>query len=233
MYSKLKHEVFVANLLLPKYELITFTWGNVSQIDRDLNVVAIKPSGVEYESMTVDDIVVVDLQGKVLDGKLNPSSDLKTHLEFYKAWPQVNGVVHTHSRWATSWAQAGSSIPALGTTHADYFNGEIPCTRKMTKTEIEGDYEKETGLVILETFENNNIKPTEVPGVLVYSHGPFTWGKDALKAVENAVVLEELAFMAANTQAILQKYPEQMQKELLNKHFQRKHGDTAYYGQKK
>ncbi len=232
MLEELKQRVLDANKLLPQYGLVTFTWGNVSEIDREKGIVAIKPSGVKYTSMTIDDIVLVDLQGNVVEGTLKPSSDLPTHLEFYKHWENVNGVVHTHSRWATSWAQAGKDLIALGTTQADYFNGAIPCTRKMYTEEIQGEYEKETGKVIVETFEKRNIKADEVPGVLVHSHGPFTWGKDAFDAVHNAVVLEECAMMACIANLLNEKNSEPMQEELLNKHFQRKHGAGAYYGQK-
>lgn len=230
MYKKLKKKVLEANLLLPKYDLITFTWGNVSEIDRELGVVAIKPSGVEYDDMKVDDIVVVDLDGNVLDGKLKPSSDLMTHLELYKSFESIGGVVHTHSRHATSFAQAGKDIVALGTTQADYFYGNVPCTRQMTPEEIAQDYELNTGKVIVETFVENNINAAEVPGVVVYSHGPFAWGSDCMNAVHNAVVLEEVARMNINV-AILNPNIERMQQELLDKHFKRKHGPNAYYGQ--
>lgn len=232
MLEELKQRVLEANKLLPKYGLVTFTWGNVSEIDREKGIIAIKPSGVEYEAMTVEDIVLVDLQGNIVEGTLKPSSDLATHLEFYKEWKEVKGVVHTHSRWATSWAQAGKDLVALGTTQADYFNGTIPCTRKMNTQEIQGDYEKETGKVIVETFKERKIPAVEIPGVLVHSHGPFVWGKDAFDAVHNAVVMEECAMMACMANLLNGKDNEPMQQELLDKHFQRKHGPGAYYGQK-
>lgn len=232
MLEKLKQEVLEANLLLPKYGLITFTWGNVSAIDRESGLVVIKPSGVEYDEMTRDDMVVVDLMtGKVVEGKLNPSSDTPTHLELYKAFSQIGGIVHTHSRWATTLAQAGVGVTALGTTHADYFYGEIPCTRKMTPQEIAGEpghYEKETGKVIIEAFEGKNA--ADIPAALVHSHGPFAWGKDAKTAVHNAVVLEEVSFMAWHDMVLNKAEP--MQQELLDKHYLRKHGKNAYYGQK-
>ena len=228
MLEQLKKQVYEANMLLPKYGLVTFTWGNVSAIDRQTGLVVIKPSGVPYETMTADDMVVVDLDGNIKDGRYKPSSDTPTHLVLYKAFPKCGGIVHTHSRWATSFAQAGVGIMPLGTTHGDYFYGEIPCTRKMTPEEIAGEYEKETGNVIVETFRN--IAPAAVPAVLVQSHGPFAWGKDAMEAVHNAVVLEEVAFMNFHS---LQLNPGQtrMQQELLDKHYLRKHGEKAYYGQ--
>lgn len=230
MLEQLKEEVFAANMCLPKYGLVTFTWGNVSGIDREKELVVIKPSGVSYEEMRVQDMVVVSLEtGCVVEGKLNPSSDTPTHLELYRHFPTIGGVVHTHSRWATSWAQAGRGISAYGTTHGDYFYGEIPCTRKMTPAEIADAYEKNTGLVVTETFQDKNF--AEIPAVLVHSHGPFTWGKDSHEAVHNAVVLEELAMMAYYTEQMGQTKP--MQRELLDKHFLRKHGSGAYYGQKK
>ena len=232
MLEKMKKEVLDANLLLPKHGLITFTWGNVSAIDRTAGLVVIKPSGVDYEHMKAEDMVVCDLEGNVVEGKLKPSSDLMTHLAFYKNFPNIGGVVHTHSRYATSWAQAGADIPALGTTHGDYFYGPIPCTRMMSDSEINGAYEVETGNVIVETFNERNINPDEMPAVLVHSHGPFTWGKDGLDAVHNAVVLEELALMALNTKIIANDLVK-MQDTLLDKHFKRKHGPNAYYGQGK
>ena len=229
MLKKLKEQVFQANLLLPKHGLVTFTWGNVSGIDREKGLVVIKPSGVPYETMKRDDMVVVELEtGKVMDGELKPSSDTPTHLELYKAFPNIGGIVHTHSRWATSFAQAGRGIAALGTTHGDYFYGEIPCTRKMTEAEIQAEYEKETGSVIIETFKDKN--PDAIPGVVVYSHGPFAWGKDAMDAVHNAVVMEEVAFMNIQTM-LLNPGIQPMQQELLDKHYLRKHGANAYYGQ--
>ena len=229
MLKKLKEQVFQANLLLPKHGLVTFTWGNVSGVDREKGLVVIKPSGVPYETMKRDDMVVVELEtGKVVDGELKPSSDMPTHLELYKAFPNVGGIVHTHSRWATSFAQAGRGIAALGTTHGDYFYGEIPCTRKMTVEEIQAEYEKETGTVIIETFKDKN--PDAIPGVVVYSHGPFAWGKDAMDAVHNAVVMEEVAFMNIQTM-LLTPGIQPMQQELLDKHYLRKHGANAYYGQ--
>lgn len=231
MLEELKKAVCDANLLLPKYNLVTFTWGNVSGIDREKGLVVIKPSGVEYDEMTADDMVVVELAtGKVVEGKLNPSSDTPTHLELYKAFPSIGGIVHTHSRWATTMAQAGLDVPALGTTHGDYFYGDIPCTRKMTPDEINGAYEKETGAVIIETFNNRSVNPADVPAVLVNSHGPFAWGTDPFNAVHNAVVLEEVSFMAWHDIAITKAAP--MQQELLDKHYLRKHGANAYYGQK-
>ncbi len=233
MLETLKKEVLEANLLLPKYGLITFTWGNVSGIDRERGLVVIKPSGVSYEEMTADDMVVVNLDGQVVEGTLNPSSDTPTHLAFYKAWPEVAGVVHTHSRYATTYAQAGLDIVAGGTTHGDYFYGDIPCTRYMTPEEIAGSYELETGNVIVETFSNRGIDPMQIPAALVRSHGPFAWGKSPADAVHNAVVLEEVAFMAMNSQFLLGGDVPCMQKELLDKHYLRKHGANAYYGQKK
>ena len=230
MLKKLKEQVFQANLLLPKHGLVTFTWGNVSGIDREKRLVVIKPSGVPYETMKRDDMVVLELEtGKVVDGELKPSSDTPTHLELYKAFPNIGGIVHTHSRWATSFAQAGHGIAALGTTHADYFYGEIPCTRKISLEEIQAEYEKETGTVIIETFKDKN--PDAIPGVVVYSHGPFAWGKDAMDAVHNAVVMEEVAFMNIQTM-LLNPNTQAMQQELLDKHYLRKHGANAYYGQK-
>ena len=229
MLENLKEEVFKANMLLPKYNLVTFTWGNVSGIDREKGLVVIKPSGVEYEKMTKDDMVVVDLEGNVVEGNLRPSSDTATHIELYKNFKDIKGVVHTHSTYATIWAQAGINLPALGTTHADYFYGDIPCTRKMTKEEIESNYEKETGKVIVERF--SNINPNDMKAVLVNCHGPFTWGESPLKAVENSVVLEEVAKMALNSR-LINNTLESMDKSLLDKHFLRKHGKNAYYGQK-
>ncbi len=232
MLEKLKQQVLEANLLLPKHGLITFTWGNVSGIDREKGLVVIKPSGVEYDDMTADDMVVVDLEGNRVEGRYKPSSDTATHIALYKAFPTLGGVVHTHSRWATSFAQAGRGIPAMGTTQGDYFYGEIPCTRKMTPEEIAGNYELETGNVIIETFKQRNIDPAQVPAVLVYSHGPFTWGTDPFNAVHNAVVLEEVAFMDFHAMALTPNLPP-MQQELLDKHYLRKHGPGAYYGQDK
>ncbi len=230
MLEQLKKQVCEANLLLPKHGLVTFTWGNVSAIDRASGLVVIKPSGVEYDGMQPEDMVVVDLEGKVVEGHYKPSSDTPTHVELYKAFPGLGGVVHTHSRWATSFAQAGCGIPAYGTTQGDYFYGEIPCTRHMTPEEIAGEYEKETGTVIIETFRERGIDPEQVPAVLVMSHGPFAWGKDAMNAVHNAVVLEEVAFMALHARILNPALPP-MQQELLDKHYLRKHGKNAYYGQ--
>ena len=230
MLEELKELVCKANLELPKYGLVTFTWGNVSGVDREKGLMVIKPSGVEYDTMTPEDMVVVSLAtGEKVEGKWKPSSDTDTHVALYNAFPNIGGIVHTHSRWATSWAQAGRGIPAYGTTHGDYFYGEIPCTRKMTPEEIAGRYEHETGNVIIETFEDKSAD--DIPAVLVHSHGPFTWGTDPHNAVHNAVVLEELAFMAFHTEAI-KPGKETIQSELLNKHYLRKHGKNAYYGQK-
>ena len=217
-----------ANLELPQYGLVTFTWGNVSGYDKDSGLVVIKPSGVPYSEMTVDDLVVVDLEGNVVEGDKKPSSDTPTHLVLYKNFKDIGGVVHTHSPWATSWAQAGRALPALGTTHGDYFYGEIPCTRRMTEAEINGEYEKETGQVIVDTFKN--LDPLMVPSVLVHSHAPFNWGKDPEEAVRNAVVLEEVAKMALRTYQI-NGDTQNMQQTLLDKHYLRKHGKNAYYGQ--
>ena len=228
MLEQLKKQVLEANLLLPEYGLVTFTWGNVSGIDRESGLVVIKPSGVPYEGMTEEDMVVVDLDGKRVEGKWKPSSDTPTHVELYKAFPVLGGIVHTHSRWATTFAQAGLDIPAMGTTHGDYFYGDIPCTRKMTPQEIAGEYEKETGRVIIETFAGKS--PADIPGVTVHSHGPFAWGKDAMDAVHNAVVMEEVAFMDWHAMMI-NPAAGRMQQELLDKHYLRKHGKNAYYGQ--
>ncbi|BEO62255.1 L-ribulose-5-phosphate 4-epimerase [Serratia marcescens] len=230
MLNELKRQVLAANLSLPAYGLVTFTWGNVSAIDRERGLVVIKPSGIAYEAMTLADLVVVDLEGQVREGHRKPSSDTATHLALYRAFADIGGVVHTHSRNATIWAQAGQPIPALGTTHADYFYGDIPCTRPMSEAEIAGDYEGETGKVIIETFNQAGRDPQQVPGVLVYSHGPFAWGKDAADAVHNAVVLEEVAIMAMATRQLAPAIAP-MQPELLDKHFLRKHGKHAYYGQ--
>lgn len=228
MLEQLKKQVLEANLLLPKYGLVTFTWGNVSGIDRESGLVVIKPSGVPYEGMTEEDMVVVDLDGKRVEGQWKPSSDTPTHVELYKAFPALGGIVHTHSRWATTFAQAGLDIPAMGTTHGDYFYGDIPCTRKMTPQEIAGEYEKETGRVIIETFAGKS--PADIPGVTVHSHGPFAWGRDAMDAVHNAVVMEEVAFMDWHAMMI-NPAAGRMQQELLDKHYLRKHGKNAYYGQ--
>lgn len=230
MIEELKQEVYEANMLLPKYRLITFTWGNVSGIDRERGLVVIKPSGVEYELMSVEDMAIVELKtGKQVEGRLKPSSDTETHLELYRKFPNIGGITHTHSRWATIYAQAGMSILPLGTTHGDYFYGEIPCTRRMTSVEIGGNYELETGKVIVETFKNKN--PDEIPAVLVNSHGPFSWGTNSKNSVHNSVVLEEVAFMAWHNQQ-MNKQIMPIQQELLDKHFLRKHGANAYYGQK-
>ena len=229
MLKDLKKLVCEANLLLPKYGLVTFTWGNVSGVDRESGLVVIKPSGVPYDGMTPEDMVVVDLDGRTVEGKWKPSSDLATHLELYKAFPACGGIVHTHSRWATTFAQAGRPIRAMGTTHADCFYGDIPCTRPMTDEEIRGDYEKETGRVITETFAD--LDPTAIPGVLVYSHGPFAWGTDPLTAVHNAIVMEEVAFTDWHAM-MLDPTLGPMQQTLLDRHYQRKHGANAYYGQR-
>lgn len=229
MLKKLKTEVFEANLDLVKYNLVLFTWGNASGIDRERGLVVIKPSGVSYGDMKPADMVVVDLDGRVIEGELNPSSDTPTHLELYKAFPETGGIVHTHSTYATSWAQACTGIPVSGTTHADYFGGSIPCTRPMTEEEVRADYELQTGTVIIEAFAGRN--PLHVPGVLVSNHGPFTWGRTPAEAVHNSVVLEEVARMALFTRIINPAMP--MNTLLAEKHFSRKHGPQAYYGQKK
>ena len=229
MLEELKKQVYDANMMLPKHHLVTFTWGNVSGIDREAGLFVIKPSGVEYDKLSPEDMVVVNMEGKVVEGAYRPSSDTPTHLELYKAFPQIGGVVHTHSVWATSWAQTGKSIPCYGTTHADYFYGNIPCIRNLTKEEIQKNYEKNTGLSIIEAFRGKDYQA--MPGALCKNHGPFTWGKNAMEAVHNAVVLEEVAKMAAYSQWIcphIQEAPQEMQ----DKHYFRKHGANAYYGQK-
>lgn len=229
MLEELKKQVYEANMLLPKYGLVVFTWGNVSGIDREKNLMVIKPSGVDYDKLTVEDMVVVDVEtGKVVEGKLKPSSDTPTHLVLYRNFKNIGGIVHTHSKWAVSYAQAGLPIRPLGTTHADYFYGSIPCTRKMTTKEIQGEYELETGNVIIETFKD--INPDDIPGVLVHSHGPFVWGKDPLNAVHNSVVMETIAEMNYHAET-LNNHLDDMQEELLNRHYLRKHGKNAYYGQ--
>ncbi len=227
MLKSLKEEVFEANLELVKYGLVIFTWGNVSAINREKGLVVIKPSGVSYDAMKASDMVVVDLDGKVVDGKLKPSSDTSTHLELYKSFVEIGGVVHTHSTYATAWAQAGMDIPIVGTTQADYFYGDIPCTRDMSSAEIETAYEKETGTVIIERFKG--INPVHVPGVIVKNHGPFTWGKNAHDAVHNSVVLEQVAKMAFIAKSVNPTMT--MNNHLTEKHFNRKHGANAYYGQ--
>jgi len=227
--QQLKQQVLDANLDLPRYGLVTFTWGNVSAIDRARGLVAIKPSGVSYDALKADDIVIVDLQGDVVEGKLRPSSDTATHLALYRRYPSLGGVVHTHSTHATAWAQAGLAIPALGTTHADYFLGDIPCTRALTEQEVQGEYELNTGRVIIETLKES--EPLHTPGVVVYQHGPFAWGKDAHDAVHNAVVMEEVARMAWIARSINPGL-KPIDGYLMDKHFMRKHGAHAYYGQK-
>lgn len=229
MFSALKQTVLDANLLLPTFGLVTLTWGNVSQIDRHGGVIAIKPSGVAYGDMTTDDIVVVDLDGNRVEGHYNPSSDTATHLALYRAFPSIGGIVHTHSRGATIWAQAGLDLPALGTTHADYFYGDVPCTRPLRREEIIDDYEKKTGDVIIETLHSRDLDPIAMPGTLVYGHAPFCWGKNAGDAVHNALVLEEVANMALFTR---QLNPDiHIDQALSDKHYFRKHGVNAYYGQ--
>ena len=230
MLEELKQKVFEANMLLPQYGLVTFTWGNVSAIDRESGLFIIKPSGVDYETMSVDDMVVMDLNGNKVEGHYKPSSDTPTHLELYKAFPEIGGIVHTHSSYATSWAQAGRSIPCYGTTHADYMYGEIPCVRCLTKEEIEGAYEENTGRLIVNSFREMGKDVMAVPAVLCKNHGPFAWGKDAHDAVHNAVVLEEVAKMAYRAETInarIQPAPQELQ----DKHYYRKHGANAYYGQ--
>jgi L-ribulose-5-phosphate 4-epimerase len=229
MHEALKKHVCMANLALVEYKLVVFTWGNVSAIDRVHGVVAIKPSGVEYDALTPDKIVLLDLNGKVLEGELRPSSDTPTHLELYRRWPEVGGICHTHSRYATMWAQACREIPCLGTTHADHFYGAVPVTDVMTEAEIQADYELNTGKVIVRRFEQTD--PMQVPAVLVANHGPFTWGKDAASAVMNAVVLEEVAQMAQGALLLNPGQPS-ISQILLDKHYLRKHGKNAYYGQK-
>ena len=230
MLEQLKQQVYEANMELPRRGLVTYTWGNVSGIDRESGLFVIKPSGVEYDELRPEDLVVLDLNGNKVEGKLNPSSDTKTHIELYKAFPELGGIVHTHSTHAVAWAQAGRDIPCFGTTHADYFYGPVPCARALTQEEIDEDYEKNTGKVIIEAFRGRNIQPLHVPGVICSSHGPFTWGKDAAQAVYHAVVLEEVAKMALLTLQIdpnAAPAPQRIQ----DKHFLRKHGPNAYYGQ--
>ena len=229
MLEELKKQIYEANMCLPKYGLVTFTWGNVSGIDREKNLVVIKPSGVDYDKLTPEDMVVVDLDGNRVEGRYKPSSDTPTHVELYKAFPNIGGVVHTHSSWATSWAQAGRGIPCYGTTHADYMYGTIPCVRNLTKEEIDEGYEKNTGLLIVDYFKDHDYEA--MPAVLCKNHGPFTWGKDPMEAVHNAVVLDEVAKMAARCEMINPDVKEAPQ-ELMDKHYFRKHGANAYYGQK-
>lgn len=229
MLEQLKKEVYEANMLLPKYNLVTFTWGNVSGIDRESGLFVIKPSGVDYDKLRPEDMVVVDLDGNRVEGEMNPSSDTATHVELYKAFPNIGGIVHTHSPWATSWAQAGRGIPCYGTTHADYMYGEIPCVRNLTREEIEEAYEKNTGVLIAEYFKDKDY--VAMPAVLCKNHGPFTWGKNAHEAVHNAVVLENVAMMACRCEMVnpqVQPAPQELQ----DKHYLRKHGPNAYYGQK-
>lgn len=228
MLKKLKKEVYLANLELVKQGLVIYTWGNVSAIDRERGLIVIKPSGVPYEEMTKEDMVVLDLEGNVIEGNLNPSSDTPTHIELYKTFKEIGGIVHTHSKWATIWAQSGRDIPFYGTTHADTFYGDIPCTRELTQDEVFNEYEKNTGKAIIETFKE--IDENAIPGVLCHGHGPFSWGSDPMKAVYNAKVLEEVADMAFHTE-LLNDNPKRIKKYVLDKHYLRKHGDNAYYGQ--
>lgn len=229
MLEALKQRVYEANMLLPKHGLVTFTWGNVSEIDRESGLFAIKPSGVDYDKLTPDDMVIVDLEGNKIEGRYNPSSDTATHVELYKAFKEIGGIVHTHSPWATSWAQAGRGIPCYGTTHADYLYGEIPCVRNLTAEEIDEGYERNTGVLIVDYFKDKDV--VAMPAVLCKNHGPFTWGKDGMEAVHNAVVLEEVAKMAARCEMINPKVGPAPQ-VLQDKHYLRKHGPNAYYGQK-
>ena len=232
MLEELKQRVYEANMLLPKYNLVTFTWGNVSEIDPETGIFAIKPSGVDYEKLTPGDMVLMDLEGNKVEGRYNPSSDTPTHLELYKAFPEIGGIVHTHSSYATSWAQAGRSIPCYGTTHADYIYGEVPCLRCLTEEEIDEAYEQNTGLLIVDEFKKMNKEVMAVPAVLCKNHGPFAWGKNGVDAVHNAVVLEEVAKMAYRAEVInprIQPAPQELQ----DKHYYRKHGANAYYGQGK
>ena len=230
MLEELKERVLKANLLLPELGLVKFTWGNVSEIDREKGIIAIKPSGVDYENLTAEDIVLVDTDGNIVEGKLRPSSDTPTHIELYKAFSDIGGVVHTHSEWAVSWAQSRRGIPCYGTTHADCFYGEIPCTRELTDEEIESAYEINTGLVIAETFRKKNIDPLAVPSVLCVNHGPFSWGRNGHDAVHNAAVLETVAEMATKTE-LLNPSVKPVKQTILDKHYFRKHGKNAYYGQ--
>ena len=230
MLDKLKEEVFQANVDLPKHGLVKYTWGNVSAIDRDSGLFVIKPSGVTYEKMTAKDMVVVDLEGRVVEGELNPSSDTLTHAVLYKHYPEIGGIAHTHSTWATIWAQAGLDVQAMGTTHADTFYGSVPCARFLTEKEVNDGYEVETGKVIIETFEERGLDVLAVPGILLQGHGPFTWGKDAKSAVMNSVVLDEVSKMNFFTQK-LNGLAEELPQRILDKHYLRKHGKNAYYGQ--
>ncbi|MBC1307515.1 L-ribulose-5-phosphate 4-epimerase [Listeria booriae] len=232
MLEDLKEEVFQANLELPERGLIKYTWGNVSAFDKASQCFVIKPSGVGYAEMKASDMVVVDLDNHVVEGDLNPSSDTPTHAVLYRNFPEIGGIVHTHSTWATIWAQAGLDVPAMGTTHADTFFGAVPCARVLTQDEIDAGYEHETGNVIVETFSERGVNPTDVPGVLLHGHGPFTWGKDATSAVMNAVVLDEVCKMNYYTRQ-LNSYAEELPKRVLDKHYLRKHGKNAYYGQGK
>lgn len=236
MLEELKEKVYKANIQLVEYGLVVLTWGNASEIDRESGLFVIKPSGVPYDKMTADDMVVMNLDGEKVEGKLNPSSDTPTHLELYRNFPQIGGIVHTHSNWACSWAQAGRDVPAYGTTHADFANGAVPCARGLTKEEVESEYELNTGKVIVSEFRNRGISENEIPAVLVHRHGPFTWGKDAFKAVENALILEEVCKMALRTERIAAMDKNSdigIEQYLLDKHYQRKHGKNAYYGQSK
>ncbi|MEA4854088.1 MAG: L-ribulose-5-phosphate 4-epimerase [Christensenella sp.] len=230
MLEQLKKEVYEANMLLPKFGLVTFTWGNVSGIDREKGLVVIKPSGVEYDRLAPDDMVVVDLNGKTIEGEFNPSSDMLTHVVLYRAFSSIGGITHTHSNWATAWAQTGKGLPAYGTTHADYLYGEVPCTRDMTPEEIRDAYEENTGKVIVETFRE--IDPDSVNAVLVKNHGPFVWAESAAKSVEKSVVLDEVAMLAFVGSVVTNGEMQPMSRELLDKHYLRKHGKDAYYGQK-
>lgn len=230
MLEQLKETVFQANLDLPKHGLIKYTWGNVSAFDPETGYFVIKPSGVSYETMKASDMVVVDLDNQVIEGDLNPSSDTPTHAVLYKAFPEIGGIVHTHSTWAAAWAQAGLDVPAMGTTHADTFYGDVPCARFLTQKEIDDGYEHETGNVIVETFKARDLKPLEVPGVLLHGHGPFTWGKDAHSAVMNAVVLDEVCKMNLLARQV-NPFAKELPQRVLDKHYLRKHGKNAYYGQ--
>lgn len=232
MLEQLKQAVYEANMELPRRGLVTYTWGNVSGIDREQGLVVIKPSGVEYEELTPDKLVVLDLDGNIMEGELNPSSDTKTHLELYKAFPALGGVVHTHSPHAVAWAQAEEDIPCYGTTHADYFYGPVPCARDLTKEELDEDYEKNTGKIIVETFTGRDLDPVHLPAVICRSHGPFAWGETVVEAVYHAAVLEEVAKMALLTRQVKQD-AEPAPAHVVEKHFMRKHGPNAYYGQKK